>query len=125
MDPDTLIITVFRRTDDAVKHILAGQRLRQRGPKPALSHVRQAANLCRVEELACQHILKAVPHDPNQTIQDSKGCRQFQEICLKASVLVIPVASESGIRHPKIRLCCQRGLDSRFRGNDGEYNDTP
>ena len=36
-DLDTLIITVFRQADDSVKHILAGQRLRQRGPKPGLS----------------------------------------------------------------------------------------
>ena len=63
MDPYTLIITVFRQTDDAVKHILAGQRLRQ------------AANLYWVGELVWQHLLKAVPHDPNLTIQDSKDAQ--------------------------------------------------
>ena len=25
----------------------------------------------------------------------------------------------------QIRICCQWPLDSRFRGNDGEYDDTP
>ena len=36
MDLDTLIITVFCRIDDTMKSLFQGQRLRQRGPMPAL-----------------------------------------------------------------------------------------
>ena len=37
MDLDTLIVTVFCLVDDALSAELAGQRLRQRGPQPALA----------------------------------------------------------------------------------------
>src|SRR2546421_12883278 len=37
MDLDTLIVTVFCLVDDALAAELAGQRLRQRGPRPRLS----------------------------------------------------------------------------------------
>lgn len=37
MDLDTLIVAVFCRVDDALAHVLDGQRLRQRGPDPALT----------------------------------------------------------------------------------------
>lgn len=37
MDLDTFIIAVFCLVDDAVNEVLAGRRLRQRGPQPALA----------------------------------------------------------------------------------------
>ena len=36
-----------------------------------------------------------------------------------------PRKRESRIRYWQIHICCQWPLDSRLRGNDGEYDDTP
>ena len=58
-----------------------------------------------------------------------RECRQFKNIGLQASFSVIP--EKAGNQNPlesgswQIRICCQWPLDSRFRGNDGEYDDTP
>ncbi|MCH8870308.1 MAG: hypothetical protein IIC85_11400, partial [Chloroflexi bacterium] len=37
MDLDSFIITVFCLVDDAMKEILQGRRLRQRGPNPTMA----------------------------------------------------------------------------------------
>ena len=58
-----------------------------------------------------------------------RECRQFKNIGLQASFSVIP--EKAGNQNPlesgswQIRICCQWPLDSCFRGNDGEYDDTP
>jgi hypothetical protein len=100
VDLETCIGATYCLIDEALDTVLAGQRLRQRGPMPILglyqdtalydhfcrhhadlfpalptvhrtTFVRQAANLWRIKERIWQLVLVQVPHDPVVSLVDS------------------------------------------------------